>query len=97
MKEIALLGATASGKSALAIEIAKEVNANILSLDSLSIYKEVDIVSAKPSLNQREGVKHFGIDILYLNEYFSVSTFFELYKDAKKNSIKEGKNLIIVG
>ncbi len=97
MKEIALLGATASGKSALAIEIAKEVNANILSLDSLSIYKEVDIVSAKPSLGEREGVKHFGIDVLYLNEYFSVSTFFKLYKDAKKSSIKEGKNLIIVG
>ena len=97
MKEIAILGATASGKTGLAIEIAKEVDANILSLDSLSIYKEVDIVSAKPTLQERDGIKHFGIDELYLDEYFSVTTFFELYKKAKEASLKEGKHLIIVG
>ncbi len=97
MKEIALLGATASGKSALAIEIAKEVGANILSLDSLAIYKEVDIVSAKPTLEEREGIKHFGIDELYIDQYFSAATFFELYKNAKESSQKEGKHLIIVG
>jgi tRNA dimethylallyltransferase len=97
MKEIAILGATASGKTALAIEIAKEKGANILSLDSLSIYKEVDIVSAKPTLKEREGIKHFGIDELYIDEPFSVATFFKLYKKAKKISTAEGKNLIIVG
>jgi tRNA dimethylallyltransferase len=97
MKEIAILGATASGKTGLAIEIAKEVDANILSLDSLSIYKEVDIVSAKPTLEEREGIKHFGIDALNLDEYFSVATFFDLYKKAKEASLKEGKHLIIVG
>lgn len=97
MKEIAILGATASGKTGLAIEIAKEVDANILSLDSLSIYKEVDIVSAKPTMKEREGIKHFGIDALYINEPFSVVTFFDLYKKAKEASIKEGRHLIIVG
>ena len=97
MIEIALLGATASGKSALAIEVAKEVGANILSLDSLSIYKEVDIVSAKPSLEEREGIRHFGIDELTIDEYFSAATFFDLYKKAKEASIAEGKHLIIVG
>lgn len=97
MKEIAILGATASGKTGLAIEIAKKVNANILSLDSLSIYKEVDIVSAKPTLEERDGIKHFGIDEIYLDEHFSVATFFELYKQAKESSLKEGKHLIIVG
>ncbi len=97
MKEIAILGATASGKTALAIEIAKEVGANILSLDSLAIYKEVDIVSAKPTKEQMGGVKHFGIDELYIDECFSVMTFFELYKKAKENSLKENKHLIIVG
>ncbi len=96
-KEIALLGATASGKSALAIEVAKEVGANILSLDSLAIYKEVDIVSAKPTLDERAGITHFGIDALYIDEYFSAATFFELYKKAKDISQKEGKHLIIVG
>jgi tRNA dimethylallyltransferase len=97
MREIAILGATASGKSALAIEIATKVNANILSLDSLSIYKEVDIVSAKPTIKERAGVKHFGIDEIYLDEYFSAATFFELYKKAKDISLKEGKHLIITG
>ncbi len=97
MKEIAILGATASGKTALAIEIAKEVGANILSLDSLSIYKEVDIVSAKPTKEEMQGVKHFGIDELYIDDYFSVVTFFELYKRAKESSLKDGKHLIIVG
>ncbi len=97
MKEIALLGATASGKSALAIEVAKEVDANILSLDSLALYKEVDIVSAKPSIQEREGIKHFGIDVMHLDGYFSAATFFDLYKDAKEASQKEGKHLIIVG
>jgi len=97
MIEIALLGATASGKSALAIEVAKEVGANILSLDSLSIYKEVDIVSAKPTLDEREGITHFGIDEITLDEYFSAATFFQLYKKAKETSKAEGKHLIIVG
>jgi tRNA dimethylallyltransferase len=97
MKEIALLGATASGKSALAIEVAKEVGANILSLDSLAIYHDTDIVSAKPTLEEQEGIKHFGLDILTIDAYFSASTFFELYKEAKAVSQKEGKHLIIVG
>jgi tRNA dimethylallyltransferase len=97
MKEIAILGATASGKTALAIEIAKEVDANILSLDSLSIYKEVDIVSAKPTLEEREGIKHFGIDELYIDEAFSVNTFLKLYKKAKRVSQEENRHLIIVG
>ena len=97
MREIAILGPTASGKTALSIDLAKKLDANILSLDSLSIYKEIDIASAKPSLKERGGVKHFGIDVLCVNEAFNVTTFFELYKQAKEQSQEEGKNLIIVG
>ncbi|MDA7847951.1 tRNA (adenosine(37)-N6)-dimethylallyltransferase MiaA [Sulfurospirillum sp.] len=97
MREIAILGPTASGKTSLSIELAKELNANILSLDSLSIYKEIDIASAKPTKQEREGIKHFGIDALHVDEDFSVIVFFELYKEAKKVSQQEGKNLIIVG
>ncbi len=97
MKEIAIIGPTASGKSDLAIEIAKKHNASILSLDSLSIYKEIDIASAKPSLKEREEVEHFGIDEIYPNEPFNVSLFFELYKKTKEILQKRGKNLIIVG
>lgn len=97
MIDIAILGATASGKTSLSIELAKELNANILSLDSLSIYREIDIASAKPSLEERDGITHFGIDEIGVDEEFNVTIFFELYKKAKRESEKEGKNLIIVG
>ncbi|WP_024954912.1 tRNA (adenosine(37)-N6)-dimethylallyltransferase MiaA [Sulfurospirillum arcachonense] len=97
MQDIAILGPTASGKTSLSIELAKQLNANILSLDSLSIYKEIDIASAKPTLQERGNIKHFGIDALSINESFNVTTFFELYKEAKKQSSQENKNLIIVG
>ncbi len=97
MKEIALLGPTASGKSALAVEIARKFGANILSLDSLSIYRETDIVSAKPTPEERCGIMHFGIDVLQIDDYFSAATFFDLYKEAREASVREGKDLIIVG
>ena len=97
MREIAILGPTASGKTGLSIKLAKKLDANILSLDSLSIYKEIDIASAKPTCEEREGIKHFGIDALQVDEDFNVTIFFELYKRAKQLSLEEGKNLIIVG
>jgi len=97
LNNIAIIGTTASGKSALGIELARKIDANILSLDSLSIYKEVDIVSAKPSLSERCGIKHFGIDELFLNEPFGVTTFINLYQHALKCSNEQNKRLIIVG
>ena len=97
MKTIAILGPTASGKTALSIELALTYNAHILSLDSLSIYKEIDIAAAKPTLMERQGVRHFGMDVLLPSEHFDVTMFFELYKEAHNASLREGKNLIIVG
>ncbi len=96
-KLIALLGPTASGKSDLAIKLAQKTNSYILSLDSLSIYKEIDIASAKPSLQERCGILHFGIDEIFPNQPFSAVLFFDLYKKAKAQAKKQNKNLIIVG
>ncbi|CAA6802466.1 MAG: tRNA dimethylallyltransferase (EC [uncultured Sulfurovum sp.] len=96
-KQLALIGPTASGKTALAIELAHKNSANILSLDSLALYKEIDIASAKPTIEERDNIKHYGIDELFPNEPFDVTTFIKLYKKAKKESIEEDKNLIIVG
>jgi len=96
-KQIALIGSTASGKTALAIEYAKKNSANILSLDSLAIYKEIDIVSAKPTIEERDGVKHFGIDCIYPYENFDVTTFIKLYHNAREVSMEEKKGLVIVG
>ncbi len=97
MKQLAIIGATASGKSDLAIKVAKKLDAYILSIDSLSIYKEIDIVSAKPSKEELSQIKHFGIDVLYPDAYFSVDIFINFYKDCVKECKKSGKNLIIVG
>jgi len=96
-KQLALIGPTASGKTDLAIALAHQNGANILSLDSLALFKEIDIASAKPTIEERKDIKHYGIDELFVNEPFDVTTFIELYKKAKKESISEGKNLIIVG
>ncbi|MEA1982794.1 MAG: tRNA (adenosine(37)-N6)-dimethylallyltransferase MiaA [Campylobacterota bacterium] len=97
MKQLAIIGPTASGKSDLAIKIALKIDAYILSIDSLSIYKEIDIVSAKPSKEELSQVKHFGINVLNPDEYFSVDIFINLYKEVVEVCKREGKNLIIVG
>lgn len=97
MKEIAIIGSTASGKTALSLEIASKTNSIILSLDSLCVYKEIDIVSAKPTLEEKGEILHFGIDEVYPNVEFDVVCFMELYKKAKEYALKNNKNLIIVG
>lgn len=97
MKEIAIIGTTASGKTGLSLELASKTNSIILSLDSLCIYKEIDIVSAKPTLKERAGIVHFGIDEVFPNENFDVIEFINLYKKAKEFAKNSSKNLIIVG
>jgi len=97
IKQLSIIGPTASGKSDLAIKVAQKIDAYILSIDSLSIYKEIDIVSAKPSKDELQSVKHFGIDELSPDEYFSVEIFINLYKRVKELCLDENKNLIIVG
>ncbi len=97
MKEIAIIGSTASGKTALSLEIANKTNSIILSLDSLCVYKEIEIASAKPTIKERGNIIHFGIDEIFPNEEFDVIKFIELYKKAKDYAIKNDKNLIIVG
>ena len=97
MKQIAIIAPTASGKTALSIKLAHKTNSIILSLDSLAIYKQIDIASAKPTLKERDGILHFGIDEIYPNESFDVMKFIELYKKAKDYALLNNKNLIIVG
>jgi len=97
IKQLAIIGSTASGKTSLAVKVAKQLDAYILSLDSLSIYKEIDIVSAKPTKEEQDGIQHFGIDTIYPNEAFDVTTFIKLYNKVYSKCIKESKNLVIVG
>ncbi len=95
--EIALIGPTACGKSETALKIAQKTDAVILSLDSLALYKEVDIASAKPSRDELRLVKHFGVDILYPNEHFNAAMFSDEYEKAAAFAKSHEKNLIIVG
>lgn len=97
MQTLAILGPTASGKSALALDVADTANALILSLDSLSLYRGIDIASAKPTRAERETVPHFGIDLITPDEPFNVRLFFGEYRRARAEAERLGKNLLIVG
>ncbi|MDD5211724.1 MAG: tRNA (adenosine(37)-N6)-dimethylallyltransferase MiaA [Sulfuricurvum sp.] len=97
MKHLAIIGSTASGKSNLALNLALSHNAVILSIDSLSIYTDIDIASAKPSKDDLNLVKHFGINILRPDETASVFTFIDEYHRACAYAQEQHKNLIIVG
>ncbi len=97
MRQLAILGATASGKTSLGVSLAKKLNGVVLSLDSLSIYKHIDIASAKPTLQERDGIRHFGVDVIEPNEEFNVTLFFDLYKQTLEYAKEHNKALIIVG
>ncbi|MDD5051943.1 MAG: tRNA (adenosine(37)-N6)-dimethylallyltransferase MiaA [Sulfuricurvum sp.] len=97
MKQLAIIGSTASGKSDLALKLAQEHNAFIFSIDSLSIYKEINIASAKPSLAELAMIEHFGVNRLSPNESASVITFIDEYHRLRERALSNEKNLIIVG
>ena len=94
---IVIVGPTGVGKTKMSIELAKKLDAEIINGDSVSIYKELDIGSAKPSLEEREGIPHHLIDIKDVCEDYTV---FDYQKDVRK-LIEEinsrGKRIIIVG
>lgn len=97
MKQLAIIGSTASGKSDFALTLAQEMNALILSIDSLSIYKTIDIASAKPSPKERATIEHFGIDVLLPSQRASVFTFIDEYHRIIQTATEHEKNVIIVG
>ena len=98
MKDIiVIVGPTGVGKTKLSIELAKKLDAEIINGDSVAIYKELDIGSAKPTIEEREGIPHHLIDIRDVEEDYTV---FEYQKDVRK-TIEEinsrNKRIIIVG
>ncbi|NLY03972.1 MAG: tRNA (adenosine(37)-N6)-dimethylallyltransferase MiaA [Campylobacter sp.] len=95
--EFAIIGPTASGKSQMALNFARKLGATILSLDALSVYKQIDIASAKPTLKELEEIRHFGINLVYPNENFSVGNFIDEYKKASKFCKQNSTPLIITG
>lgn len=98
MKKIVIItGLTASGKSGLAVKIAKEFNGEIISADSVQIYKGLDIGSAKEPLSTRTEINHHLIDIKEFNETYNVGEFISDCQTAIKEIENNGKLPIIVG
>ncbi len=97
MKQLAIIGPTASGKSALALELADRYRAAILSIDSLSIYQQIDIASAKPTHEELASVPHFGIDVLSPDKHANVFTFIDEYHRARSFAQEHGMNLLLIG
>lgn len=96
-KIIVITGATASGKTKLSIKLAKKINAEIICADSRIVYKNLDIVSAKPTLEEQDGIIHHLIDILEPNIEFSAGDFTTLAKEKIKEIQNKKKNVIICG
>lgn len=96
-KIIAITGPSASGKTSLSINLAKRINGEIISADSRQIYKGLDIGSAKPTLSERDGIKHYMLDILDLNEPFTVADFVDMATEIIKDILSRGKTPIIAG
>ena len=80
---IYLTGATASGKSALALHLAKRLGGEIISVDSMQVYRGLDIGTAKPSAAEQSGVPHHLIDVAGLDEPFDAAQFVRLAKQAE--------------
>ncbi len=97
MKTIVVTGPTASGKTEIAIEVAKKINGEIISADSMQIYKHMDIGTAKPTKNQRKGVKHYLIDIREPCESFSAGEFRKVTLKIIEDIRSRGKRAIVVG
>ncbi|MBR4282985.1 MAG: tRNA (adenosine(37)-N6)-dimethylallyltransferase MiaA [Clostridia bacterium] len=90
-------GPTASGKTALGVEICKRFNGEVVSCDSMQIYKGLPIATAVPTMEEREGIPHHLMEFLELNENFSVADYVSLAKEKIEDITKRGKLPVFVG
>ena len=94
---IAIVGPTASGKSALAVEVAKYLESEIISADSRQIFKEFNIATAKPSKEEMQGIKHYLIDEIEPIEEFTVADFADRASKIMNNLFEQDKIPVVVG
>ena len=94
---ICIAGPTASGKTALAVALAKDFNGEVVSCDSMQVYKRMDIGTAKPTLAEMEGIPHHMIDVAEPWEDFSVGRYCEMAAPIVDDIISRGKTAIIAG
>ena len=94
---ICIAGPTASGKTALAVELAKELNGEVVSCDSMQVYKRMDIGTAKPTEEEMQGIPHHMIDVAEPYEDFSVSRYCEMAAPIVDDIVTRGKTAVIAG
>ena len=94
---ICIAGPTASGKTALAVELAKELNGEVVSCDSMQVYRRMDIGTAKPNQAEMQGIIHHMLDVADPDEDFSVSRYCEMATPIVDNIVARGKTAIIAG
>lgn len=97
MDLIVITGPTASGKTSYAVKYAKEHNGEIINADSMQVYKYMDIGTAKPTMEEREGIPHFLLDVCDPDVNFSVATYCEMAHKCIKDVVSRGKLPILVG
>ena len=90
-KIIFVVGPTASGKSALAVKIAKRIGSDVISADSMQIYKSMDVGTAKVTEAEMQGVRHFMINVAEPSDDFSVAEYSENAEKHIENMQKDGK------
>ena len=96
-KIICIAGPTASGKTALAVALAKAADGEVVSCDSMQIYKRMDIGTAKPTAEEMEGVPHYMLSVAEPEEDFSVSRYCEMATPIVEDILSRGKTAIIAG
>ena len=94
---ICIAGPTASGKSALAVELAKALNGEVISCDSMQIYESMNIGTAKPTKREMQGIAHYMLDVAHPSEDFSVSRYCEMADPILQDILARGKTAIIAG
>ena len=94
---ICIAGPTASGKTALAVALAKELNGEVISCDSMQIYKRMDIGTAKPTIEEMQGIPHHMLGVIEPEEDFSVSRYCDMATPILDDILSRGKTAIITG
>lgn len=96
-KIVAIIGPTASGKSALAMEIARSIDGDILSVDSMQVYREMDVGTAKPTSGERASVRHYLIDVVGPDEVFTAARFVQMADEVIAGARRRGVPVVAVG
>jgi tRNA dimethylallyltransferase len=97
MSLIIVCGATATGKSELAVSLAKEINAEVVNADSMQVYKGMDIGTAKLTNEERDGVAHHLIDVLDIKDEANVAWYQQIAREKIDQILSSGKSVVVVG